>query len=366
MKKNNKGTIVIVSILVSFLAGVFGAYLLVINSDLGQNVIKNVTESKYTETSISKAVDKIYDAVVVVEAYKQNTLYSTGTGFVYKKSGSKAYVMTNNHVVDGASEIKLVLSNNDEIDAKVLGRETYSDMAILEVDADKILAVASLGNTDDIKAGDTVFTVGSPEGAEYFGTVTKGVLSAKDRLVAVSYSGSTSDYYMRVLQTDAAINPGNSGGPICDVSGNVIGITSMKLVDDSVEGMGFAIPIEDALYYAETLEKGKEIVRPFFGISMMDINTNNAFTLWQAGVTIPDDVNEGVVVLEVTNNSPASKAGLQKGDIILQLADEKITSVAKFRYELYKHEVGEKVEVTYMRDGKIKTKTVTLSENSNK
>lgn len=366
MKKSNKETIIIISILVSFLAGCFGAYLLVINSDLGQNVIKNVTQSKYTETSISKAVDKIYDAVVVVESYKQNTLYSTGTGFVYKKKGDKAYIMTNNHVVDGADTIKLILSNNNEIDAKILGKETYSDMAILEAETEKVLAVASLGNTDDIKAGDTVFTVGSPEGAEYFGTVTKGVLSAKDRLVAVSYSGSTSDYYMRVLQTDAAINPGNSGGPICDISGNVIGITSMKLVDDSVEGMGFAIPIEDALYYAETLEKGKEIIRPFFGISMLDINNNTAFSLWQAGITIPDDVTDGVVILEVTDNSPASKAGLQKGDIILKLANEKITSVAKFRYELYKHEVGEKIKVTYMRNGKIKTNSVTLAENSNK
>ena len=365
MKNNNKSTILIVSILVSFLSGCFGAYLLVINSNLGQNVIKNITESKYTETSIAKAVDKIYDAVVVVEAYKQDTLYSTGTGFVYKKEGNNAYIMTNNHVVDGAESIKLILSNNEEIDAKVLGKETYSDMAILQTGADKILSVASLGNTDDLKAGDTVFTVGSPEGAEYFGTVTKGVLSAKDRLVAVSYSGSTSDYYMRVLQTDAAINPGNSGGPICNISGDVIGITSMKLVDASVEGMGFAIPIEDALHYAETLEKGKTIIRPFFGISMMDINSNNAFTLWQSGITIPDDVTEGVVILEVTDNSPASKAGLKKGDIILQLAEEKIKSVAKFRYELYRHEVGEKVEVTYMRNGKIKTKKVTLTENPN-
>ena len=365
MNNSNKSTIIIVTILISFLSGCFGAYLLVINSDLGQNVVKNITESKYTETSIAKAVEKVYDAVVVVEAYKQDSLYSTGTGFVYKKEGNKAFAMTNNHVVDGADSIKLILSNNEEIEAKVLGKETYSDMAILETDATKILAVASLGNTDKLKAGDTVFTVGSPEGAEYFGTVTKGVLSAKDRLVEVSYSGSVSDYYMRVLQTDAAINPGNSGGPICNISGDVIGITSMKLVDDSVEGIGFAIPIEDAVHYAELLEKGETIIRPFFGISMMDINSNNNYTLWQSGITIPEDVTEGVVVLEVTNNSPASKAGLKKGDIILQLGDEKIKSVAKFRYELYKHEVGEKVEVKYMRNGKIKTKKVTLEKNPN-
>ena len=363
MINKNKGTIIIVSILVSFLIGCLGTYILLLNTDLGSNIIKNISKGNYTETSIAQAIDKIYDSVVVVEGFKQDTLYSTGTGFVYKKDNEKAYIMTNNHVINESETVKIILSNNEIIDAKITGKETYSDIAVLEVDSSKILSVAPLGNTKDLKAGDTVFTIGSPEGAEYFGTVTKGVLSAKDRLVEVSYSGNISDYYMKVLQTDAAINPGNSGGPICDINGSVIGITNMKLVDDSVEGMGFAIPIEDAIHFAEILEEGKEIVRPFFGISMIDVT--NTYYLWQNKITIPDNVTEGVVVLEVSDNSPASNIGLQKGDIITKLADENISSIAKFRYVLYKHEVGEEIEVTYIRDGKINTTKLTLIENNN-
>ena len=167
---------------------------------------------------------------------------------------------------------------------------------------------------------------------------------------------------MKVLQTDAAINPGNSGGPICNINGEVIGITNMKLVDATVEGMGFAIPIEDALYYAAILEKGENIERPYFGISMLDIT--DSYYLWQNGINIPEKVTEGVVVIEASKNSPADKAGLKKGDIIIKLADEDISSLAEFRYELYKHKVGEKVSVTYIRDNKEKETEVTLEKNN--
>ena len=189
-----------------------------------------------------------------------------------------------------------------------------------------------MGDSSKTEVGDTVFTVGSPEGADYAGTVTKGILSGKDRLVAVALTNSTtSDYYMNVLQTDAAINPGNSGGPICNTNGEVIGITNMKLVDASVEGMGFAIPIEDALDYASTLEKDGKITRPYIGISMLDIS--NSYYLWQAGINLPENVESGVAVYSVENNSPADKAGLEKGDIIIKIGDNDTTSLAEFRNE---------------------------------
>lgn len=269
--------------------------------------------------------------------------------------------MTNNHVIDGCDEVEVILSNNEKVEAKVQGGETYSDIAVLTIDSKKVISVVELGNNSDMKLGDTVFTVGSPLGVEYSGTVTKGVLSGKDRMIEVSYSGTTADYYVKVLQTDAAINPGNSGGPLFDVSGKVIGITSLKLVQDEVEGMGFAIPIEDAINYANTLELGK-IARPYFGISMMDIT--ESYYLFQYRITIPENVDNGVAVIEVADDSPAEKAGIKKGDIVISLGGEKTDTLAKFRYELYKHKAGEEVEVVVNRNGKEQTIKVTLEENN--
>ena len=168
---------------------------------------------------------------------------------------------------------------------------------------------------------------------------------------------------MKVVQIDAAVNPGNSGGPLCDVSGNVIGIISLKIVQDEVEGMGFAIPIEDALKYASLIEEGGEISRPYLGIGMLDLSEE--YYLWQNRITIPDGVDEGVAVISVEKNTPAEKAGLKKGDIIVKINDQDVGSLAEFRYELYKHEVGEKVKLSFYRDGKVKTTTVTLTKNSN-
>ncbi len=366
MKKENVGLIVIISVLISFICGGIGAFLLVNFNDSNRVIVTNTgsTIRLSEDNSISESVKKVYDAVVVVESFSGNQLASTGTGFVYKQTEKKAYVMTNHHVVNGGDSVKLIFSDNSEVDAKVVGSEAYSDIAVLSVDANKIKSVAVLGDSSKSSVGDTVFTVGSPEGVEYAGTVTKGVLSGKDRLVAVALSNSTtSDYYMKVLQTDAAINPGNSGGPICNTNGEVIGITNMKLVDSSVEGMGFAIPIEDALYYGAILEKGNNIERPYVGIGMLDIG--DSFYLWQNGITIPEGVTSGVVISTVNENSPASAAGLKKGDIIIKLADNDIDSLAEFRYELYKHKVGDEVSLVYLRAGKKKETKIKLAKNNN-
>ena len=366
--KNNNvslSLVFVITIIVAVLSGLIGAAI-VLKFNTVTTTTNGVTTSsvKLDETNtISESVDKVYDAVVVVEGYSKNELISTGTGFVYKKDNGKAYIMTNHHVVSDCDSVKLLFTNGDEIDAELEGSDTYSDIAVLSVkDSDEIKA-AIMGDSSKTEVGDTVFTVGSPEGADYAGTVTKGILSGKDRLVAVALTNSTtSDYYMKVLQTDAAINPGNSGGPICNINGEVIGITNMKLVDATVEGMGFAIPIEDALYYAAILEKGENIERPYFGISMLDIT--DSYYLWQNGINIPEKVTEGVVVIKASKNSPADKEKKKKGDIIIKLADEDISSLAEFRYELYKHKVGEKVSVTYIRDNKEKETEVTLEKNN--
>lgn len=270
--------------------------------------------------------------------------------------------MTNHHVISGVENVKIILSDKTVLDVEIKGSEAYSDIAVLAVSSDKIKHVATLGDSSKLKVGDTLFTVGSPEGADYAGTVTKGILSGKERLVAVALSNSqSSDYYTKVLQTDAAINPGNSGGPICNINGEVIGITNMKLVDATVEGMGFAIPIEDALFYAATLEKGETVARPYIGIGVLDIT--DSYYLWQNGITIPNNIKAGIAVLEVAENSPASTANLKKGDIITKLDGTEISSIAEFRYELYKHTPGDSIEIKYIRNGKEKTATIKLTEN---
>lgn len=359
-KSNNTAVVLLVSIFLSVVCGALGAYLIVSNYTV-ESVVKNITTSELIETSISSSVDKVYGSTVVIVASKDGKRISTGTGFVYKKDNKKAYIMTNNHVIEGADSIEVEFNDkSDRIDAEILGGEVYSDIAVLTIDAKDAGSVVEIGESDAIKLGDTIFTVGSPMGVSYKGTVTKGILSGKDRMVEVNLGSNNSkvDYYMKVLQMDAAVNPGNSGGPLCDVSGKVIGIISLKIVQDEVEGMGFAIPIEDALKYAKTIEEGGEIVRPYIGISMLDLSEE--YYLWQNRIVIPEGVDEGVAVLEVVDGSPASKGGLKKGDVIVKLGKADVGSIADFRYELYKYEVGDKVEVTYYRSGKEKTTTITL------
>lgn len=363
MKKNIAGCIV--SSVVAFFVGVIGTYLVVVNfNPTTENVIKNIKSVEVVDNSIADAVEKAYDAVVVIEAYNNDTLKSTGTGFVYKKTGGKGYIMTNNHVVDDANNVKIIYSNGTTTTADILGKETYSDIAVLTVKDDTVLSVVSLGDSTKMRLGDTVFTIGSPLGSEYSGTVTRGILSNKDRLVAVSLtSGSTSDWIMKVLQTDAAINPGNSGGPLLNINGEVIGINSLKLVENEIEGMGFAIPIEDAIYYAEILEKGEKISRPYVGIGMLDIS--NPYSLRYYGINIDSSVTSGVVITEVEKNSPAYKAGLQKGDVIYQINDEDVNSIAEFRYVLYKSRPGDTITLKYYRGADKKSVNVKLVKNDN-
>ena len=365
-KKNNNhtGVILIVSILLSFVCGMLGAYLISKTVSVEQ-VVKNITTSELVENSISSSVDKVYGSTVVITAYKNGKQISTGTGFIYKKNKGLAYIMTNNHVIDEADKAEIEFNDNDKtIEAKIVGGDKYADIAILTIEDKSEYVTVEIGETESLKLGDTIFTVGTPMGLNYKGTVTKGILSGKDRMVDISVSGNnTTDYYMKVMQIDAAVNPGNSGGPLCDVSGKVIGVISMKIVENTVEGMGFAIPIEDALKYAETIETGESIVRPYIGIGMIDLSEE--YYLWQNRINIPEGVEKGVAVLTVEKGSPAEKAGFKKGDIIVKLNDAKITGLAEFRYELYKYEVGDKVRVSFYRDNKLQTATITLGKNTN-
>ncbi len=362
-KKNYTPLILIISILLSFICGMAGAYLITQTVSV-PSVVKNITTSELVENSISSSVDKVYNSTAAITAYSNGKQISTGTGFIYKKDKKTSYIMTNNHVIDGADSVKVEFNDSEkEIDAKIIGGDKYADIAVLTIEDDTEHEPVFIGDNEAIKLGDTIFTVGTPMGVNYKGTVTKGILSGKDRMVDISVSGTTtSDYYMKVMQLDAAVNPGNSGGPLCDVSGNVIGVISLKIVEDRVEGMGFAIPIEDALEYASIIEKGGTIDRPYVGIGMLDLTEE--YSLWQNRITIPDGVDEGVAIVSVENNSPASKAGLKKGDIVVGLEEINVKNLAEFRYQLYKHKVGDKVKITYYRNGKIESTMITLGKNN--
>ena len=360
-KNNNNAIILVLSILLSFFCGTIGSYLVITNvPSVTKSIIENVSKVELTENSIALAVEKVYDGVITVASYKNGEQISTGSGFVYKKDNRYGYIMTNNHVVDGADKVEVILSNNKRVEAKILGKETYSDIAVLSIDEKEVLSVVEIGVNEDMKLGDTVFTIGAPMGIEYSGTVTKGILSGKDRLIEVSFSGSTSDYYMKVLQTDAAINPGNSGGPLLNVNGDVIGINSLKLVQEQVEGMGFAIPIEDAMSYVDLLKEGKAIQRPVMGVQILDLT--NPYMLYRYGFKIDSNVDEGILLVKLNDNYPASNAGLKAGDIITKINGEKVNTTAKFKYELYKYSLDETIEVTYFRNGKEKKVKVKLDK----
>lgn len=323
-------------------------------------VIKCSDDLKLDETGVSLAVGEIFDATVTIQNYQANgKLQSSGSGFIYKKDDKYGYIMTNHHVIEDASKVIITLSNDDQVEAEILGSDKYLDLAVLRIDSKHVKQVAKIGSSESSNVGDTIITVGTPVGYEYRGTITRGTLSGKNRMIEVSVA-ATNDFVMRVLQIDAAINPGNSGGPLVNINGEVIGINSLKLIQDEVEGMGFAIPIEYAMEYVDDLEKGKELERPFIGITML--NVTDTYRLYQNGISVPNDIESGVVVVDVSKNSGAKEAGLERGDIIVSINNSEVTNAAYLKYELYKSKVGDTIEITYIRDGKTKKAKVTLTK----
>lgn len=349
--------IYILTIIITFFIGVIGTIIVLNNTNV--NKTEKVTETNKTITtevnSLKDAINKVYNSVVLVETYNKGTEIGTGTGFVYKQDDNNGYIITNHHVIDKGTNYKIVLINGEEIDAKLLGSDEYSDIAVLSIPKENVLQVATLGESKNSEIGDTVFAVGSPLGKDYMGTVTKGILSGTNRKVAASNATM-----LEVLQTDAAINPGNSGGPLVNINGEVIGVNSMKLVQDEIEGMGFAIPIEIVKTMVDRLENGETIDRPIIGIEMTDIT--NTYYLYRQGIMIPEDIEKGVVVIKAEDNYPAGKAGIKKGDIILSINDTEIENSSHFKYLLYKYEVGDTVKITYMRDNKIQETNIKLDK----
>ncbi len=318
----------------------------------------STVETKVTvnDNGISDGIKNVYDAVVTIENYQKGKLAGFGSGFIYDEEG---YVMTNHHVIESSDEIKIILSNEEVIGASLIGSDEYADIAVLKIDKKYVTKVASIKDASNANIGDTVFTIGSPISINYAGTVTRGILSGKNRMVEVSVSSSSNDWIMNVMQTDAAINPGNSGGPLCNVNGDVIGINSLKLVQEEVEGLGFAIPIEDALFYAKKIVNKEEIKRSYLGIEMADIYTSSNY-LKRQGINIDSSITSGVVVVNPISNGPCDISGIKSGDVITKIGEYNVNTVAELRYYLYKYEPNTTIKIEVIRGTAKKTFSVTL------
>lgn len=373
-KNNKKGlsVAIIVGIIVLLLVAIGD---IVVNyvplKEIFSKNVKYVTEKEVTvtDTGIRDAVSKLYNASVIVEVGStKDKLSGWGSGFVYKKDSKYGYIFTNHHVVEGAKYIKIVLADESEVEGELVGSDEYADVAVVKIPADKVIAVAEIGKSEDVLVGDTIFAIGTPVSLEYSFTVTRGILSGKNRMVEMTSSSKGSSifqtsgdsWYMNLLQIDASINSGNSGGPLANSNGQVIGITNSKLSSStmsgtSIENIGFAIPIEDALAVAEYLESNGKVTRPVLGVTMTSVEGAE-----YNGVNISDKITSGAVVTDVSSGSTADDAKLKKGDVIIKLDDYNIKDYKYLKYYLYRYRVGDKVKLTYIRDGKEKTVEVTL------
>ncbi|PFA63013.1 serine protease [Bacillus sp. AFS015802] len=320
--------------------------------------------------SIAEAVEKSRPSVVSVVNFKGGNMFEgsepqpagSGSGVIYEKEGNKAYIVTNHHVVEGASKLEVALNDGSKIPAKLLGSDALLDLAVLEVDSGKVKDVIEIGKSSSLKPGQRAIAIGNPLGF-LAGTVTAGVISAADRSMPVDINKDGAvDWQSEVIQTDASINPGNSGGALINMDGELIGINSSKIAMENVEGIGFAIPVDIALPALKDLREYGEVKRPFIGIVPVSLSQIPS-QYYDEPLNLPDEVKEGIVVRQAEPGTPAGEAGLQQYDVITMLDGEKMTKVSDLRKYLYNEkEVGSKVEVTYYRNGEQKTTTLTLSD----
>lgn len=363
-KPKNKIMRNIVILLTVFVLGALIMYGVIYRFPQQFSTIQTISESSVTvtDTGIADAVDKVYDSVVIVNTYVEETLTSSGSGFVYLVEGDVAYILTNHHVIEDATTVNVIFTDGSVVETTIVGSDEYEDVAILSVSSEDILQVAEIGSSEDMRLGDTTFAVGGPIDSAFSWTVTRGILSGKDRLVEIS--SDEEDYYMNVLQTDTAINSGNSGGPLCNSNGEVIGITTLKLMDTGVEGMGFAIPIEQAIEVAEEILSGDGGENPYLGIGMYDLSIaySPAYPEYTSYQEVIEEYNlgGGVIITEVVEDSAADIGGLEVGDIIYSFNGEEIDSATRLKYELYTYDIGDEVEVLIIRDGEKITLKFTL------
>ncbi|MCY7752739.1 S1C family serine protease [Bacillus haynesii] len=286
----------------------------------------------------------------------------TGSGVVFKKDGGKAYIITNNHVVEGASKVTISLYNGKTADAKIIGSDALTDLAVLEISSKGVDKVASFGDSAKLRAGEKVIAIGNPLGLQFSRTVTEGIISGVNRTIEVSTSEGNWD--MNVLQTDAAINPGNSGGPLINGSGQVIGINSLKISQSGVESLGFAIPSNDVQPIVdELLEKGK-VERPFLGVQMIDMQQVPEQYQQNTLGLFGDQLNKGVYIDKVSPKSPAADAGMKAGDVITKMNGKNVENTSDLRKILYTEaKAGDTVTFEVLRNGKQTTMKAKLAKS---
>ena len=406
MKKFNWKKIVapIIMLLIGLLGGLIGAFILLTATGISftntsSTGIKTSKTVYSNTTDTTKAVKKVQNAVVSVINYQEgsssdslNDLYGRifgggdnsdssqekskdsdglqvageGSGVIYKKDGKEAYIVTNNHVVDGAKKLEIMLSDGSKITGDLVGKDTYSDLAVVKVSSDKIKTVAEFADSNSLTVGEKAIAIGSPLGTEYANSVTEGIVSSLSRTVTMQNdNGETVS--TNAIQTDAAINPGNSGGALVNIEGQVIGINSSKISSTSavagsaVEGMGFAIPSNDVVEIINQLEKDGKVTRPALGISMADLNSLSSSAT--SKLDLPDDVKSGVVVGSVQKGMPAD-GKLQENDVITEIDGKEISSKTDIQTNLYSHSIGDNIKVTFYRGKDKKTEDLKLTKST--
>ena len=382
-----KGFTFLIIILIGFLSGALGSFvtLQLYQKQVSQatnNTTNTVTQTSYkNENATTQAVNKVKDAVVSVITYsanRQNSVFgndetdtdtdsqqvaSEGSGVIYKKNGKDAYLVTNTHVIKGASKVDIRLADGTKVPGEIVGSDTFSDIAVVKISSEKVTTVAEFGDSSKLNVGETAIAIGSPLGSEYANTVTQGIISSLNRNVSLK-SQDGQAISTKAIQTDTAINPGNSGGPLVNIQGQVIGITSSKIASNggtSVEGLGFAIPSNDAQNIIKQLESDGKVTRPALGIQMVNLANIGANDLRK--LNIPSSVTSGVVVKSVQSNMPAS-GHLEKYDVITKVDDKEISSSTDLQSALYNHSIGDTIKITYYRNGKEETTTVKLDKST--
>ena len=382
-----KGVTFLIIILIGFLSGALGSFAILQlyqkqGSQAANNTTNTVTQTSYkNENATTQAVNKVKDAVVSVITYsanRQNSVFgndetdtdtdsqqvaSEGSGVIYKKNDKDAYLVTNTHVINGASKVDIRLADGTKVPGEIVGSDTFSDIAVVKISSEKVTTVAEFGDSSKLNVGETAIAIGSPLGSEYANTVTQGIISSLNRNVSLK-SQDGQAISTKAIQTDTAINPGNSGGPLVNIQGQVIGITSSKIASNggtSVEGLGFAIPSNDAQNIIKQLESDGKVTRPALGIQMVNLANIGASDLRK--LNIPNSVTSGVVVKSVQSNMPAS-GHLEKYDVITKVDDKEISSSTDLQSALYNHSIGDTIKITYYRNGKEETTTVKLDKST--
>ncbi|WP_306461645.1 S1C family serine protease [Robertmurraya kyonggiensis] len=338
------------------------------NKEKEVNIVPTSTSTSNSGNSIADIVEKSSAAIVgIVNMQQQSNPFSrsteavesgSGSGVIFKKSGNEAYIVTNNHVIEGASEIEISLHTGEKTTAELIGADALTDLAVLKIDSKYADTVLEFGDSSSLRAGEQVLAIGNPLGLEFSRTVTQGIISAVDRDIAVSTSAG--EWELNVIQTDAAINPGNSGGALMNTQGQVIGINSLKISESGVEGLGFAIPSNDVVPIVNEIIQTGKISRPYLGVSLASLEEIPQQYLQ----SLPQDVKGGAVVTYVDPNSAAGQAGISVQDVIVAINDQEVTTTNDLRKYLYTElNVGDEVELKIYSGSEVKKVKVKLTSN---